>query len=64
MTVVEVDGSGEHELPADTVTWDDARASAPLVPLGFRPRRARFFVRSGRWPGLAGRALRLKDSAD
>ncbi len=61
MRVVEVDGGREHHLPADTVTHDEeGRARGPLVPLAFRPRHDVFYVRSDRWPGLAGKALRLE----
>ncbi|HET9597809.1 MAG TPA: hypothetical protein VFP65_19635 [Anaeromyxobacteraceae bacterium] len=57
MRVVEIDSGREHELPADAVTRDSAGAIAPLLPLGFRPRGAVFFVTSQRWPELRGLAL-------
>jgi len=81
MTVVEVNGGREHDLPADTVTRDlpldwglrqETAAPAldwgvdgrgPLVPLAFRPHRDVFHVASRRWPGLAGKALRVSRSA-
>lgn len=60
MTIVEVEGGGRHVLPADTVTLEqDGTAHAPLLPLGYRRRGDVFWVRSERWPELAGKALRL-----
>jgi hypothetical protein len=65
MTVVEIAGGREHDLPADAVTRDEAGcAHAPLVPLGFRPEGAVFYVRCERWPELAGKALRIRNQVE
>lgn len=65
MKVVEIDDScSEHDLPADTVTRDEAASGArgPYIPLAFRVRRDVFYICSARWPELAGKALLLKSA--
>jgi hypothetical protein len=64
MKVVEIDSRSEHDLPADTVTRDEAASgsSGPFIPLAFRVRRDVFYICSARWPGLAGKALLLKSA--
>ncbi len=64
MKVVEIDSRSEHDLPADTVTRDEAASGArgPYIPLAFRVRRDVFYIYSARWPELAGKALLLKSA--
>jgi hypothetical protein len=60
MRVVEIASGMKHELPADAVTRDvPTPARGALVPLAFRPAGDAFYVSSGRWPELTGKALRL-----
>jgi hypothetical protein len=64
MRVEVIDGGGEQDLPADTVTRDEpSRGGGPLVPLAYRPLCCPFYVCSERWPELAGKALRVKATA-
>jgi len=65
MTVKDLGSGEEHELPADTVTRDahapgqSCAGRVPLLPLGFRPREAVFFVHSDRFPNLRGKWLQV-----
>lgn len=58
--VVETESGREHVLPGDVVTCDTQDGRYPLIPVGYRPRGAVFFVSSERWPELRGRALRTR----
>lgn len=74
MRVFEVESGSEHLLPADTVTRDTPQAvgpprsdggpsQGPILPLAFRPRDDTFYVTAARWPGLQGKALRVRGEA-